>query len=394
VEKEFMVRTLIRFSRRRAAAALLLALTVAPCSVAAQGKRQRQGTLVKLQSLDLGGYAMHLPHVLTPGQSLVRLRDYVITIGGTSGESESDHPESEPDPFEAARLYRIRANGTLAFVRHLPPHARALAVRGDTVYAVAFDGGTTTHLEALQLTGEKNEARVTLLRKPPLHYTTFMRWLTPLPDGIAVVEIPRPGHSSTDRIYLLSSDASKVLAVHLVKKDREPRGDPNDPVRDYTFLRETVLSLSTNDTILAARLTNGRIRLLDFGESKLTLRREMNVKGLLAITLSNQILYAYTEAGMIVAFDVSDPGNPAQLWARRIPKVPDPKGIVIDGERIIVHGIGLTEVWSNDAHPPVYYQVENKWKGLECVIVNGDRIYAFNGAASVSKLMVFRMKRP
>jgi len=337
---------------------------------------------------------MHLPHVLTPGQALVRLEDYVITVGGTNGESEADYPE--PDPKEPARLYRIRANGTLAFVRRLPPHARALALRGKTVYAVAFDpeGGTTTHLEAFQLTGEKNQARVTLRRKPPLQYTTFMRWLTPLPDGIAVVEIPRPGHSSTDRIDLLSSDASKLFAVHLVKRDRETRGDPNDPVRDHTFLRETVLSVSANDSILAARLTNGRVRLLGFSDSKLRLRHEMKLKGLLALTLSNQTMYAYTEAGMLFAFDVADPDSPSQLWARRIPQVPDPKGIVIDGDRIIVHGIGLTEVWSNDAHPPAYYEVENKWKSLECVIVNGDLIYAFNGAASVSKLMVLRMKRP
>jgi hypothetical protein len=137
LEKESMGRTLIRGSRLCAAAALLLALALAPCSVAAQGKRQREGRLVKLQSLDLGGYAMHLPHVLTPAQSLVRVGNYVITVGGTSGESESDDPQ--PDPKEAARLYRIRANGTLAFVRRLPPHARALAVRGETVYAVAFD---------------------------------------------------------------------------------------------------------------------------------------------------------------------------------------------------------------------------------------------------------------
>ena len=54
----------------------------------------------------------------------------------------------------------------------------------------------------------------------------------------------------------------------------------------------------------------------------------------------------------------------------------------------------MTEVWSNDAHPPAYDQVGNKWKTLECVIVNGDLIDAFNGAASVSKLMVFRMNRP
>lgn len=388
------MRTLIRVSQQCAAAVLLLTLAVPQGSASAQGKRQRQGTLVKLQSLDLGGYAMHLPHVLTPGQSLVRLGNYVITVGGTSGESESDYPD--PDPKESARLYRIRADGTLAFVRRLPPHARALALRGETVYAVAFDpeGGTTARLEAFQLAGEKNQARVTLRRKPPLHYTTFMRWLTPLPDGIAVVEIPRPGHSSTDRIDLLSNDASKLLAVYLVKKDREPRGGPNDPVRDYTFLRETVLSLSANETILAARLTNGRIRLLGFGDSKLRLRREMKLKGLLALMLSNQTMYAYTEAGMLFAFDVADPDNPSQLWARRIPKVPDPKGMVIDGDRIIVHGIGLTEVWSNDTHPPAYYEVENKWKSLECVIVNGDLIYAFNGAASVSKLMVFRMKRP
>ena len=42
--------------------------------------------------------------------------------------------------------------------------------------------------------------------------------------------------------------------------------------------------------------------------------------------------------------------------------------------------------------PPAYYAVGNVWKSLECVIVSGDLIYAFNRAGSVSKLMVFRMK--
>ena len=392
-----MIRTSVRNSRRGGAAALLLMLAVPSSSVAAQGKRQRQGTLVKLQSLDLGG---HASSVLTPAQSLVRVGDYVITVGGTSGSMVWDF-------YDPARLYRIRANGTLAFVRSLPPHARALALRGDTVYAIAFDPDkqnprdergvplytTTTHIEAFQLTGEKNLVQVTLRRKPPLRYTTFMKWLTPLADRIAIVETPRPQHSSTDRVDLLSIDARNVVATHFVKKSAPPRTDPLDPFRGFSELRETVLSLSGNDSILAARLSKGRIRLLDAGDS-LSLRREIKLKGLLAIALSNQILYAYTEAGMLIAFDVADPDNPSQLWARRIPKVPDTKGIVIDGERIIVHGVGLTEVWSNDAHPPAYYQVGNKWKSLECVIVNGDLIYAFNGAGSVSKLMVLRMKRP
>jgi hypothetical protein len=124
----------------------------------------------------------------------------------------------------------------------------------------------------------------------------------------------------------------------------------------------------------------------------LRLRHELKLKGLLAMTVSGQILYPYTNAGMLYAFDIADPDRPAQLWSRRIPKVPNPKGIVIDGERIIVHGIGLTEVWLNDAHPPTHYEVGNTWKSLECVIMNGDLIYAFNGAGS--RLMVLRMKRP
>ena len=399
-----MNNTLARVSRRWSVVVMLGVLPAFQSGVAAQSKRQRQGqgqgTLVKLQSLDLGGYAMHLPHVLTPAQSLVRVGDYVITIGGTTGSMVWDF-------YDAARLYRIRANGTLAFVRRLPPHARALAVRGDTIYAIAFDREkqdprdddgnplytTTAHLEAFQLTGEKGQAQV-MRRKPPLRFTTFMRWLTPLNDGIAIVEIPRPEHSSSDRIELLSSDARRVVAAHLVKKTAAPRLDPIDPYRSYfTGLRETVLSLSGNDRIVAARLWNGRIRLLDVGDS-LRLRHDLKLNGLLAMKVSDHILYAYTSDGLFYAFDIADPDNPTQLWARRIPKVPDPKGIVIEGERIVVHGIGLTELWINDSHPPTYFRVGNTWKSLECVILNGDVVYAFNGAASVSKLMVFRMKRP
>jgi hypothetical protein len=242
-----MIGTFVRGSLRWSVAVPFVLVLAVQAGVAAQGKRQRHGTLVKLQSLDLGGYAVHLFHVLTPAQSLVRVGDYVITIGGTSADMVWDF-------YDAARLYRIRANGTLAFVRRLPPHARALAVRGDTVYAIAFDPDkqnprdddgnqlytSTAHIESFRLTGEKSQAQVTLRRKPPLRYTTFMRWLTPLPDGIAIVEIPRPEHSSSDRIELLSGDARRVIAAHLVRKSAAPRIDPLDPYRSYfTDLRET-----------------------------------------------------------------------------------------------------------------------------------------------------------
>lgn len=383
--------------------ASLFFLTAArPPVVAAQGRHKSEGALIKLQSLDLGGYAYHIAFLLTPSQALVRVGDYVIAVGGTSGSMVYDY-------YDKARLYRIRANGTLAFVRAIPVRARALALRGDTIYAIAFDADkqyprdeegnrlytTKAHIEEFQLTGAKGQVSFVLRRKPPLGYTTFMRWLTPLAGGVAVVEIPRPEHASSDRVSLLSSGANRVLAKHFVRKKASVQtAPPTDSARSYfTELNETLMSISSNDEILAARLSDGRIRLLDIGDS-LKVRHEMKLKGLRLIALSGHTLYAYTVNGTVHAFDVTDPDNPSHLWARTVPKVPDPKGIVIDGSRIIVHGIGLTEMWSNDAHPPTYYRVDYKWKNLECVIASGDMIYAFNSAAAVSKLMVLRMKRP
>jgi hypothetical protein len=385
----------------RVAASLLFSIAACLPVVAAQGKKQREGALVKLQSLDMGGYAYHIAFLLTPSQSLVRVGDYIIAVGGTSGSMEADS-------YDKARLYRIRANGTLAFVRSIPTRARALARRGDTVYAIAFDSNkeyprdddgnplhtTKTHIEGFQLTGAKGQIRFVLRRKPPLGYTTFMRWITPLADAIAVVEIPRPQHSLTDRVSLLSTGANRVLATHSVRKKAVMQPNTPDIYRSYfSELNETLMSLSANDEILAVRLSDGRIRLLDIGDS-LKVRHEMKLKGLRVIALSGHTLYAYTANGAVHAFNVADPENPSQLWVRAVPKVPDPKGIVIDGDRIIVHGIGLTEMWSNNAHPPAYYGIGYRWKSLECVVANGDLIYAFNSAASVSKLMVFQMKRP
>ncbi len=384
-EESFMLRIFGRRIFFCVAASLLFSIVARTPIVAAQGRHQREGALIKLQSLDLGGYAYHIAYLLNPSQSLVRVGDYIIAVGGTSGSMVYDY-------YDKARLYRIRANGTLAFVRSIPVRARALVRRGDTVYAIAFDPDkqyprdddgnrlyiTKTHIEGFQLTGAKGQARFVLRQKPPLGYTTFMKWLTPLADAIAVVEIPRPQHASTDRVSLLSSGANRILATHFVRKKAATQPSPSDSAIAYmSDLNETLMSLSANDEILAARLSDGRIRLLDIGDS-LRVRYEMKLRGLRLIALSGHTLYAYTVYGAVHAFDVTDPGNPSQLWVRTVTKVPDPKGIVIDGDRIIVHGIGLTEMWSNDAHPPAYYRVGYRWKSLECVIASGDLIYAFN----------------
>jgi len=102
----------------------------------------------------------------------------------------------------------------------------------------------------------------------------------------------------------------------------------------------------------------------------------------------------HASRGSLYPFDISDPDNATQMWIRKVPRVPNPKGLVVDGERIIIHGIGLTEAWVDETKPAIYYQVSHIWKTLECVIPNGDLIYAFNGQGSVSKLMVLRFTRP
>jgi len=221
-----------------------------------------------------------------------------------------------------------------------------------------------------------------------------MQCLTVLEDGIAVAEMPRTEHSTSDIISLLSVDMDRVLATHLVKKSRNRGLAARYPeLSVLAQYEDSVLQLTTNETTLAARLTKDRIRLLDIRDS-LKLRDEMKLKGLGVIALSNQTLYAYTNDGILHAFDVSDPSNPSRLWEHQIPKVPQPKGILIDGDRLIINGIRMTEFWTNDEHPAAYYRVGYRWKGLECVIANGDFIYAFNSAAEVSKLMAFRMMRP
>jgi hypothetical protein len=354
---------------------------------------------VKLQSLEIGGYAMHLPHVLTPGQALVRVGEYVVAIGGTEGGMAWD-------TYEAARLYRIRSNGTLVLVRKLPTHARALANLGETIFAIAFDldkeerdanghrlFATTAHLEAFNLAPD-GKTQIIWRQKPPLKFTTFMRWLTPLSGALALAELPRPEHSSSDRIEMLTDDGRTVLATHLVRKIADVQRNPLDPTMiSNPEMKPAVLSLSTNGAVLAARLANGRIQLLDVTDS-LRLRSELRIKGLAAVAILEKVVYAYSTRGMLYAFDISNPDNALQIWVRKVPRVPDPKGLVVDGNRIIVHGIGLTEAWANESKPAVYYQVAHKWKALECVILNGDLIYAFNGQASVSKLMVLRMNRP
>jgi hypothetical protein len=382
-------------------ALLALLLGVPQALVAAQHRRNREGTLVKLQSFHLGGYAYHISFLLTPTESLVRTGDFIVTVGGTSGSMTWD-------VYDKARSYRIKADGRLAFVRELPVRARTLALLGDTVYAIAFDRdkneprddsgnpvfSTFTHIEAFQLDKEKSQAKVVLRGKPPLRYTTFMKCLIPRDDGIIVAESPRPQHSSTDRISILSGDLKNVMATHFVKKRKDQGSIATEPGLPYwDDLNKTILSLTANENILAARLAGDRIRLLDIQDS-LKARHEMKLKGLRAIALSNDTLYAYTGDGILRAFDVSSPETSTQLWARRIPTVPNARGMVIDGDRILVHGIGLTVTWINDAHPARYYRVGYRWKSLECVIPNGDLIYAFNGAASVSKLMVFRLEGP
>ena len=217
-----------------------------------------------------------------------------------------------------------------------------------------------------------------------------MRWVTPVANGIAVVETRAPADFMTDTVNLISSRADRVLATHRFKPTMRavPMGEPPVSLR-----AETLMSLAGSEQILAARLADGRVRLLDASNS-LKARYEKKFKDLGVVALSGQALYAYLTSGTLQAYDVSNAGSPALLWSRRIPKVPDPKGIVIDGERIIVHGEGLTEVWTNNTHPPTYFRVLHRWTTLERVIVNGDMIYAYNNGGTVCKLMTLRLVRP
>ena len=352
---------------------LFLLISNAPSKVEAQVKRQREGSLTRVQSVGLeGGWAY-------PEQSLVRVGDYIISVGGVSGGMEGN-------AYHRAALYRIHPKGTLGFVQKLAVRAAGLSAKGRTVYAIAFDGGgLTTHIEVFELPDKTGPMRIDVNKKPPLQYTRYMRCLTPLADGVAVAETLKPGNSETDTVRLLSSRADQVLATHRFKKTRW---------FVYGAIRpEMIMSLAANARILAARLAGGRVRLLDLDNS-LKPRHDMKLNGLGAVTLSGQTLYAYLTNGTLQAYDVSNPDSPAQLWSRSIPRVPNPKGIVIDGERIIVHGTGLTEAWTNDAHPPTYFRVNYKWTTLECVIANGDLIYAFNNGGSVCKVMTLKLVRP
>jgi hypothetical protein len=376
---------------KRITLALILLISAAPSSVEAQRSRQREGSLVRVQSIGLDGGAWDPAE-----QSLVRVGNHIITVGGVSG-SMADNA------YHRARVYRIRGRGTVAFVRKLPVQARALAAKGDTVYAIAFDhrkesdeeggsggegGATTTHIEVFEFS-DNSPLSIDVNRKPPLKYTRYMRCLTPVADGIAVAETLRPGDSETETIKLLSTRADKVLASHRFKTTRW--NPSTDPYR--VQMLETVMSLAANGRILLVRLADGRVRLLDLGDSLRT-RHEIKLKGLGVVALSGQTLYAYLNNGLLKAYDVSNPDSPTLLWSRSIPKVSNAKGIVVDGERIIVHGTGMTEVWTNDAHPPTYFRVIYPWTTLECVIPNGDLIYAFNGGGSVAKLMTLRLVRP
>lgn len=361
-------------------------IQIAPSIVPAQGKPHREGTLVRLQSIGLDGGPWD-----SLEQSLVRVGNHIITVGGVSGSMEDNS-------YHRARVYRIRPQGTVAFVRKLPVQARALAAKGDTVYAIAFDhregyygdregGATTTHIEVFEFSD--GPLRIDVNKKPPLQYTRYMRSLTPVADGIAVAETLRPGDSETEMVKLLSNRADKVLATHRFRTTRWNASA--DPYR--VQMLETVMSLAANAQILVARLADGRVRLMDLGDSLRT-RHEMKWKGLGVVALSGQTLYAYLNNGSLTAYDISNPDSPMLLWSRSIPKVPNPKGIVLDGDRIIVHGEGLTELWTDDAHPPTYFRVIYPWTMLECVIPNGDLIYAFNGGGSVAKIMTLRLVRP
>ena len=363
-------------------------IQIAPSNVPAQGKRHREGSLVRLQSIGLDGGPWD-----SLEQSLVRVGNHIITVGGVSGGMEDNS-------YHRARVYRIRPNGTVAFVRKLPVQARALAAKGDTVYAIAFDhregyygdregGATTTHIEVFEFSNTSGPLRIDVNKKPPLQYTRYMRSLTPVADGIAVAETLRPGDSETEMVRLLSIRADKVLATHRFRTTRWNASA--DPYR--VQMMETVMSLAANSQILVARLADGRVRLMDLGDSLRT-RHEMKLKGLGVVALSGQTLYAYMNNGSLQAYDLSNSGGPSLLWSRTIPKVPNPKGIVLDRDRIIVHGEGLTELWTNDAHPATYFRVIYPWTMLECVIPNGDLIYAFNGGGSVAKLMTLRLVRP
>lgn len=372
----------------------LISFTVASFAQKSSKPVAAEGSLIKLQSIDLGGYAYHLDWLLTPGQSLVRVGDSVVVVGSTDGGMSYD-------TYDQAKAYRIGPRGRLSFARKLPSHARALAVKDGVIHAIAFDVtpatapgndpyyGINTHIETFALPDSTQPARLSLKRKPPLTYTRYMRWITPMPQGILVVEHGRPGHLSTDRIHLLSPRADKVRATHHVKQQvyRDPQRLGEATVID------TVVSLAANQHIAAARLVNERVLLLDLNDA-LKPRGELKLKGLRLTALSGDTLYAYCAPGVLQAFDVSNPDHPSQLWSRSVPPVPAAKGIVIDGERILIHGMGLTEVWRNNAHAPAYYRVRYHWKTLECIIPNGDLIYAFNGAGSVSKLMTLQLVRP
>src|SRR5262249_18635734 len=91
------------------ATGLLVILASAPAPAGARNKPP-EGSLVKLQSIDLGGFAYHISYLLTPTQSLVRIGEFVVTVGGTAGGMAADH-------YDYARLYKIRADGKLRFVR-------------------------------------------------------------------------------------------------------------------------------------------------------------------------------------------------------------------------------------------------------------------------------------
>jgi hypothetical protein len=356
----------------------------------ARGGKSRTGSLTRLQSIRIGEYAYHISGLLTPEQSLVRVGDYVVTVGGTAGGIAYDC-------YERARVYRIRADGTLSLARVLSAAARTLALRDNRIYSICFDpdplidekscvgGLLNTHLEVFEFSSSDGQFRRLMKRKPPVSYTRFLRGLALPSEGIAMVETLRPGNSVTATVDLISNSGDKLLARHRFKKRslaeelRMPTGE--------------ILSLSGNSRFLAARTISGRILFLDSGAS-LKPKGELKLIGIGAIMLDGSTLFVYKNRGVLEAYDVSNPGAPVVLWSRSIPRVPNVKGIVLDGERVLVHGSGLTEIWLNDSRPPTYFRVNYAWTTLECVIPNGDLIYAFNGAASVSKLMVLRMIRP
>lgn len=357
----------------------------------ARGGKSRTGSLNRLQSIHLGGYAGHLWDLATPEQSLVRVGGYVVTVGGTdSGLAWGC--------YQRGRIYRIRPDGTLRFVRELSAQAKTLAVRDNRIYSISYDralreescvgdvgGLINTHLEVFEFSSADGQFQRLVKKKPPLSYTRFLRALTLPSEGIAMLETLRPGNSETDTVNLLSNNADQLLARHRFKKR---------PLGEYPWVRtREVLSLSGNSRFLAARTISGRILFLDSADS-LKPKGELKLIGIGAIMLDGSTLFVYKNRGVLEAYDVSNPGAPVVLWSRPIPRVTNVKGIVLDGERVLVHGSGLTEIWLNDSRPPTYFRVNYAWTTLECVIPNGDLIYAFNGAASVSKLMVLRMIRP